>query len=777
MLKITNPKKVFAILGICVTIVGLSLATLFYHYSKFSFKNSNDLVYQIESKILDHKLVSRGPQKPTGHVGLLAIDEQSLKRFGQWPISRRYYDQAFANLKELGVEWIGFDAIFPEKEKTLIDEVEAQITDLAAGKDLSEDQIAQMSGLLVEGTGDFRFASAIRSFENVVQGYYYYVSAKEADLNLGGADRFKGLDLISSSEVGADFPEGYDLSSPAYEKVILKPKGFTSNTPTILEASEYFGYFSNASDDDAINRWLTVLVDIEGMLMPSLALKTVAEYLDREIFVFFDGAGIESVLLVNREDESDAIEIPIDPLGSGRVLVNHQGPSQTFRHFSLVDAYDNSFSDEEKEALKGSVLLLAGTATGLNDMRPSPYDSIIDGAENHAAFMDNVLSGNFIKRPQSIYETEIYVVIGIGVLFAPLLVWGSALVSGIGLVVFLVCYYYFDRYFWFGNGIWTFLAIPCGEVTVMYISATLYKFMTEEKEKKKVKGAFQYYLSPDVIDQVLTDPDSLALGGEKKELTVFFSDVRSFTTISESLTPEKLCDLMNDYFTPMTSIILQSHGVLDKYIGDAIMAFWGAPLALKNSADTGCKAAIAMLFELDKIREDFPKKGFPAIDIGIGLNTGPMSVGNMGSGDRFTYTVMGDAVNLGSRLEGLTKEYGIKIMISENTHNKLTPGLFFTRNLDDIRVKGKTEPVNVFDLMRPDFLPQHHLIGEFIGQFNEGRALYKNRQWDAAKKHFAASLAMKPDDKASAMYLERIDNYIVNPPDDAWDRVYNFTHK
>ena len=207
------------------------------------------------------------------------------------------------------------------------------------------------------------------------------------------------------------------------------------------------------------------------------------------------------------------------------------------------------------------------------------------------------------------------------------------------------------------------------------------------------------------------------------------------------------------------------------------MAFWGAPLQLDNPADTGCTAAIEMLYALDKLRIDFKAKGFPDIDIGIGLNTGPMSVGNMGSGERFTYTVMGDAVNLGSRLEGLTKEYGIKIMISEFTQAKLTKGKFFTRDLDDIRVKGKNEPVKVFHLMRPDFLPTPGEIWKFIEFFELGRKAYTMQDWPESRKNFVTCLQMKPDDKASLLYCERIDHYIEESPGAQWDGVYTFKHK
>jgi adenylate cyclase len=262
------------------------------------------------------------------------------------------------------------------------------------------------------------------------------------------------------------------------------------------------------------------------------------------------------------------------------------------------------------------------------------------------------------------------------------------------------------------------------------------------------------------------------------DITLYFSDVRGFTTISESLTPEKLVEFMNTYFTPMTAAILKSGGTLDKYIGDAIMAFWGAPIPIDDQADRAAKVAITHLWELDKLQKDLPARGFPKPDIGIGLNTGPASVGNMGSTERLAYTALGDHVNLAARLEGLTKDYGIKILMSEFTRAKLTEGLFFSRDLDDIRVKGKNKPVKVFELMRPDLLKgDQNLIKNLIGEFELGRKAYLARDWVAAEKHFGECIKINPSDGPASLYIERISDYKAEPPVDAWDGVYTFKHK
>ncbi|MFW7379357.1 MAG: CHASE2 domain-containing protein [Oligoflexus sp.] len=772
-------RKNLLVIVICGSIVAGTFSILVSHYKYFRFESSVDLVYLLESKLLDVKFKLRGKEAPSDKIGVLAIDEKSLAKFGRWPISRRYYAQAFANLKKNGVRWIGFDAIFSEPEKTYLEDVMPDLTAVSRSKPAQVPQLLQnsmrnMNQLLEKSKPDQVFRVGMESFQNIIMGFFYFGSEQEAAYNLGDRPRFNGLDDMLSSEIFYDAPDGFSIEE---SKVLRKTFGIVSNTSFLAKSSPHFAFFSNDSDSDAINRWITLVAEVDGHLMPSLALKSAAEFLNRDIFVFFDDYGVESIAVVDRDDPSIATEIPIDPVGAGRLLINHRGPSRTFHEYSLADAYDDNFTPEQRERLQGSLLLLGATATGINDMRPNPFDPAIDGVENHAAAIDNIIRKDFMKRSGHIHNIEIGIVLTIGLLFTLVLLFSSALVSGVSLIVFLVGYYYFDHYVWFNNGVWAYMAVPSLQITFMYIVTTFYKYMTEEKEKRMVKGAFQHYLSPEVIDQVLDDPSALALGGQKKELTVFFSDVRSFTTISESLTPEKLCELMNEYFTPMTSIVLRSKGVLDKYIGDAIMAFWGAPLELENSADVGCQASIEMLYALDKIRVDFPKRGFPVIDIGIGLNTGQMSVGNMGSGERFTYTVMGDSVNLGSRLEGLTKEYGIKVMISEFTQAKLTPGKFFTRDLDDIRVKGKHEPVKVFDLMRPDFFPQQHLITEFIQAFEQGRKEYSSQSWDKAHEAFAQCLRMRPEDKAASMYLERVKEYMKHAPGEQWDGVYTFTHK
>ncbi len=767
-------KKLVSFLISC-GLVGTCTGMLWHHY-RTGGNGGDDLITKMENSLLDLRFRFRGERQPSGKMGILAIDEKSLQRFGRWPIARKEYEKAFANLKALGAEWVGFDVVWSEAERPLLEDVKAEIETLKTTEDADEAQASldQIDKVMEASLGDQSVARMIKNYEKVVLGFFYYAS-KEEGKALGDTP-FKGKEAMEASAIqGLILPDGKELKD--YEP--LKAFGIVGNTDFIASHTENFAFFNNESDADAIMRWVTLVRNIDGTLMPSLSMKLAAKITGREPVIFFDQYGITDVSLMNPNDDTDLLKIPVDHTGYGRILINHYGPDKTIPHYSLADVYDGKLTEEQKRQIKGRSLILGPTAIAINDQRANPFDAGINGVENHAAAVENIVSQTFMRRTENIYVTELLIVLGIGIFFAPIMVIGKAAVSGIAALLFLVGYYYFDKYMWFGKGEWVYMGMPFIEITSLYIGNTLYKYMVEEREKRKVKGAFGHYLSPDVIDQVLEDPEGLKLGGEKKELTVFFSDVRGFTTISESLSPEKLCELMNEYFTPMTSIILRSQGVLDKYIGDAIMAFWGAPNKLEDHADRAVYSAIAMLSALDKLRVDLPKRDFPVIDIGIGLNTGLMSVGNMGSGERFCYTVMGDSVNLGARLEGLTKKYGIKIMISEFTKRKITGKDIFTRDLDDIKVKGKNEPVRVFEVVRPDLLKSESALKNLIGEFEAGREAYRKQDWPKAEKHFIACLMIKPDDGPANFYLKDIEEeqYKSKPFDEAWDGVRVFKHK
>lgn len=453
-------------------------------------------------------------------------------------------------------------------------------------------------------------------------------------------------------------------------------------------------------------------------------------------------------------------------------MINHLGPSKTLKHISLADAWDNSFSDSDRKKLKGMSFMMGPTALAINDMRASPFDATFNGVEHHATMIDNIISKRFFTRPANIYLLELRVIMMVGLIFSFFLVFSSPIVSAIAVVGFYVGYYHVDKNLWFSKGIWVYMGLPYIQITTMFMVVTFYRYVTEEREKKKIKGAFQHYLSPDVMNQVLDNPDKLRLGGERRECTVFFSDVRGFTSISESLPPERLVELMNDYLSPMTDIILRSGGVLDKYIGDAIMAFWGAPIERPDQADVSAQVVLKMMEKLEELRRAFPQKGFPPIDIGCGVNTGSMSVGNMGSSERFAYTVMGDSVNLSARLESITKEYGVRSIFSEFTVKKFkNPNAYFLRDMDDIVVKGKKEPVKIYELIHPIVFRTEDHVRDLLCEFQAAREAYKMQKWDEAKRHLTKCLSIRPEDGPANLYMERIKEFELSPPGDDWNGV------
>jgi adenylate cyclase len=315
---------------------------------------------------------------------------------------------------------------------------------------------------------------------------------------------------------------------------------------------------------------------------------------------------------------------------------------------------------------------------------------------------------------------------------------------------------------------------PVLTMLVIYLGITIYRYITEEREKKKIRGAFQYYLTASVINEMLKDPSKLKLGGDKKDLTVLFSDIRGFTTLSEKMTPEELVHLLNEYLTAMTNVVFHYDGLLDKYMGDAIMAVFGAPLDQPDHALRACRTALGMMDELKKLQQKWTLENKPALNIGIGINSGDMVVGNMGSDMRFDYTVMGDSVNLGSRLEGINKEYGSNIIISEYTYEAVKD-LFFCREMDAVRVKGKKQPVKIYELLCE--MKDAEKWKQPVSLFEEGLAKYKQGLWDEAIELFHKVLDIRPVDAPAHLYIERCEALKKNPPEGIWDGVFTMTRK
>ena len=499
---------------------------------------------------------------------------------------------------------------------------------------------------------------------------------------------------------------------------------------------------------------------------------------------------VERFLCPKKEDgtinEEAKSNIPIDE--GGRFLINYRGPAKTFPHYSIAEilndkdyvtasVFDGKKLVERKikktEAFNNKIAVFGATAIGIFDLRNTPFSSVFPGVEIHANVIDNILQGDFLTRTDEIDMYEFLLILVSGILLSIAFIKLTALLAALLTVGTLFLYWYIDQTYFFSAGTWVHIVIPSFEVLTIYFSVNLFKYMTEERQKRQIKGAFQQYVAADVVNEMLKDPEKLQLGGQKREITILFSDIRGFTTISEGLEPQELGKFLNMYLSPMTDIVIENLGTIDKYMGDAIMAMFGAPVVNDGHATLGCTTALKMMAGLNALRDEWKEKEYPdsiaGMDIGIGLNSGFATVGNMGSTQIFDYTCMGDNVNLGSRLEGINKEYKTNIIISEYTNKMVENKGMITRPIDLVAVKGKKLPVEIYELLGEGNVSQQ--MKDKKGLFTEGFLLYKKQEWDKAIAKFQESVKAA-DDPTAKIFIERCEEYKQDSPGDDWGGVH-----
>jgi len=456
-------------------------------------------------------------------------------------------------------------------------------------------------------------------------------------------------------------------------------------------------------------------------------------------------------------------------LEDSRMLINFFAIPGGYEYISFSDVYSNQI---DPTYFEGKIVLIGATAANLHDDVIVPIsDQAMPGVEVNANLVQSILTRDFLY-----YQDDVSA-IGITFLFA--LLAGIVLfrfrihIATILIAVFAMVYIIISIYT-FNSGIIMNLLFPLLSMVLVYVALVVVFYLTEEKGRKWITSVFGKYVSPVVIDNLIKNPDKINLGGEKRNITIFFSDIRGFTPISEKLEPEELVHLLNEYLSEMTNIITKDQGLVDKYMGDAIMAFWGAPLDLPNHAEVACSSSLEMMDKLRELQKKWKKDGIPSFDIGIGLNSGDAIVGNMGSFTRFDYTAIGDNVNLASRLESLNKAYGTNILISHHTF-KIVKDKFETRKLDAVKVKGKKKPILIYELLSlKDRLSMENL--DFVKIYEESLELYFKKEWKQAIKSFNKALKLK-EDKASIVFISRCQEFVKNPPSKDWDGVWEMKTK
>jgi adenylate cyclase len=538
-------------------------------------------------------------------------------------------------------------------------------------------------------------------------------------------------------------------------------------------ASTQLAYFSAFIDPDGALRRFGPLARIERPegLLPHLAVATVAVALKSPIEPVYSPEDEKLSAVRLRREGKPPLFVPIS-LREPYTLINYPGPGRKiFPHLSAAQVLSPSFDAAQ---LKGKIAILGITADGLYDQRVTPFRENEPGVFGNAASVSNILSQDYLTRPTAMVLFEMLFILGA----AAVLAWvlprihfaGKLAVMAVAVGGYLVV-----NQLLFNRGIVMAVVVPTISVLNTSFLVTFLGYLTVDREKGALRGAFQHYLNASVMEQMLSNPDKLKLGGEKKEMmTVMFSDIRGFTTLSERMTPEALVKFINSYLTPMTRIVFDEGGTLDKYIGDALMAFWGAPVDQPDHAVRACRAAVRMMNELQTLKAAWRDQNLPEFDIGIGINSGPMIVGNMGSDIRFDYTVMGDSVNLASRLEGTNKEYETRLLISEATHG-LAKEHIVARRLGAVRVKGKRKPVRIYELR--GLGQATGAEAEAIAAFEGAVDAYTEQRFEEAAKGFQRVLELWPEDPPSKQYLEEIATFRVQPPEPGWDGVYTATTK
>lgn len=464
------------------------------------------------------------------------------------------------------------------------------------------------------------------------------------------------------------------------------------------------------------------------------------------------------------------VSIPLN--NRGELLVNFYGPGYTFPHYSASALLHREVPEN---CLKDRLVVIGNTTMGLHDMRPTPFDPVFPGVELHCTVMENVLQGQFLRRSErSAAMVDMGGLLGLALLF---LVVQSRL-RGISLAVAVAAmlggYVGITHVFFLREGMWLNHVYPSLNLAVCYVGTTVHRYVKEERDKRKIRDTFSLYVHASVVEDVLAHPERLRLGGEKKELSVMFSDIRGFTTLSEKLPPEEIVPQLNDYLTRMTQVVFDHHGTLDKFIGDAIMAIFGAPVVQSDHAFRACATALDMIRTLRLLQQEWREKSLPALHIGVGINTGTMVVGNMGSERRFDYTVIGDNVNLASRLEGLTKMYGVNVIVSESTW-EAAGGRFAGRELDVVRVKGKQRPVAIYQLVADE--SDRKSSEDPLGVYAEALDRFRKGDWRRALELFSKVETWWAGDPPSRIYQARCRELMEHPPGPDWSYVTTLDHK
>jgi adenylate cyclase len=704
---------------------------------------------ELRLRTFDLFQVLRPREQTIRPVAIIDIDEASLKEIGQWPWPRTVVADLITRLKEQGALVVGFDIVFAEPDR-MSPAVAAE-----SFRGLDDETRAKLGSL---PSNDDVLADAIKHARVVVgqAGAATPQPRSDAEMTLQTGFAFKGPD-----------PTPF----------LVTFAGLLRNVLPIEQAAAGRGLFSINPERDGIVRRVPLVMDAQGALVPSLSLEMLRVLSQTgAIIVHVDpaGDGVQSVAI-------RGLDVPTDARGQIFVHFNKSDPA---RYVSAKDVLQGKLS---RDRLRGKLVLIGTSAIGLLDLKTTPVEAVMPGVEVHAQILESVLTNSLLVNPAYAIGAELIVAVLFGlaiIVAAPMLsativvVLGAFLIAGlIGLSIYLFV----------AHNLLIDFTYPLISSWLIYLALTFVNYFREQKQRQQIRSAFGFYLSPHMVEQLARSPEKLVLGGEERRMTILFSDVRGFTTISEHYKddPQGLTRLMNRFLTPLTNAIIERKGTIDKYIGDAIMAFWNAPVDDDEQEVNACDAALEMQARAQALNVELKQEAdanggvYMPLRIGIGLNTGPCVVGNMGSDFRFNYSVLGDTVNVAARLEARTKDYRLPLVIGSRTAEKAKQK-FATMEIDLIQVKGKKEPEAVYAVLGRAEVEQDPRCQELCELNASMIASYRKQEWDNALD--LINRCREPANSFNVaglydMYVERIASYRADPPPKDWDGVYEAESK
>ena len=734
--------------------IGLAVLLLFVGHAAKFYQIS--LVSQLDSIIYDTRLRLTMPDSVDTRIVILDIDEKSLAEVGRWPWGRDRVSELIKKLfDKYGLVMVGFDVVFAEADSSS----GLPVLESLAKKEFKDN--AQFQSILGQLRPmldhDAMFAQTIKG-RPVVLGYYF-----------NSADDARESGGIPVPVIPAGAFAGKNIAFTSW-------KGFGGNLQEFQKNAASAGHFNPLVDFDGVSRRVPMLAEYKGAYYESLSLSMIRTLLalgsgkfpdvvpgyppDRVISSGY--AGLEWL-------EVGPLKIPVDENVSA--LIPYRGKQGSFQYFSLADVMSDRLP---VETLKGKIALIGTSAPGLLDLRSTPVGSVYPGVEIHANLIAGMLDSSIKRRPPFMLGAEVILLLIGGITLSLLMPVLSPLRATLVSILAMLLITGINVLIWSGAGMVLPLASSLLLTMGLFILNMAYGYFVESRSKRQFTELFGQYVPPELVDKMAQDPEKYSMEGKREDLTVLFSDIRGFTTISESLDPHELSAYINEYLTTMSLIIRNNHGTLDKYIGDAIMAFWGAPVADPAHHRNGVITALQMQEKATALNEEFRKRGWPEIKIGVGLNSGVMSVGDMGSKVRKAYTVMGDPVNLGSRLEGITKQYGVGILVGESTKRAVTDIVF--REVDRVRVKGKEEPVAIFEPIGVDGQVDKKMLDE-IELWHQCLGAYRAQDWDRAESQLVNLHQLNPTLGLYRIFSEKISECRANPPGPDWDGVTKFETK